>query len=495
MPSRDDQADATRAAILAAARETFASAGYHGITVGELAARAGVTTGALYHHFKNKKDVFRAVVEQVMTDLMSAVEPADDLPPLDALKAALSIVLDRARTVDVRIAFIEAPTVLGLEQWREIEKTYSTEALKDLLAALVESGTIARRSIPVLAAVLRGAINEATMVVAETPDSDEIRREAGELLEEILDGARSMTIRRESLLILLMLAGCGPCRTKPGRVVLNEIAARHRDGRDWVELENDGETDAILEGFLTDDRANKKKWPIKRRTLHQNDRFVVHVRLRPAGAYLAYVGLDGVVRDEVRRVPSLPKSLSYGRAGRRWFAMKPTPGAPNNRRARVVHDTYTPTTTTPRPDQEADVEIDLDHATVAVEPPELTADDLRIGPSARWPFFYKETVDCRFVYRYTPGSRSKFWCHRTTSDGSFFERRGHVVPNAVSVRDRLLIDGEGRALLDDRGRFAESDRLKVKYFDGEPEDLEVHTEVAATRILWPSASSPTASTS
>ncbi len=189
---RDDNADATREAILEVARAAFAADGYHAAKVGEIARRARVTTGALYHHFGSKKDLFRAVVHLVMTDLMSVTTaaPDPDADPLDLLKHVLSAVLDRARTVDVRIAFIEAPTVLGLEGWREIEKSYSTEALQHLLAALIAQGTIRERPVSVLAAVLRGAINEAAMVVAEDPESDEVRREAGELLNAILDGLR-----------------------------------------------------------------------------------------------------------------------------------------------------------------------------------------------------------------------------------------------------------------------------------------------------------------
>ena len=110
--------------------------------------------------------------------------------PWLALKAAIDAVLDRARTVDVRIAFVEAPTVLGLEAWREIEKSYSTSMLQDVLRELMVRGAIQPRSVDVLAAVLRGAINEAAMVVAESPRSDQVRREAGELLDALLEGLR-----------------------------------------------------------------------------------------------------------------------------------------------------------------------------------------------------------------------------------------------------------------------------------------------------------------
>ncbi len=190
---RHDHSEATRVAIIDAARALFASDGYHATTVGAIAGEARCTSGALYHHFGGKKELFRAVVELVMTDLMSAAGASlgEARDPWQALKAAIDAVLDRARTVDVRIAFIEAPTVLGLEGWREIEKAHSTSLLQDVLRALIASGTIVKRPVPMLAAVLRGAINEAAMVVAESPHSDAVRRETGALLDALLEGLRA----------------------------------------------------------------------------------------------------------------------------------------------------------------------------------------------------------------------------------------------------------------------------------------------------------------
>jgi AcrR family transcriptional regulator len=189
---RDENTEATRRAILSAARSLFAKQGYASTKIGSIASKARCTSGALYHHFGGKKEVFRSVVDRVMTDLMSAAAEAlaREEDPWLALKAGIDAILDRARTVDVRIAFVEAPTVLGLEAWREIEKAHSTAMLQDVLVALIETGVIHRRPIEVLAAVLRGAINEAAMVVAESPQSDAVRRETGALLDALLEGLR-----------------------------------------------------------------------------------------------------------------------------------------------------------------------------------------------------------------------------------------------------------------------------------------------------------------
>ena len=64
-PSKAEQADATRTALLAAARELFTDRGYAATSTTEIVARAGVTRGALYHHFPAKHDLFRAVFDDV----------------------------------------------------------------------------------------------------------------------------------------------------------------------------------------------------------------------------------------------------------------------------------------------------------------------------------------------------------------------------------------------------------------------------------------------
>jgi len=190
---REESSEATRLAILAEARSLFARDGYESTSVEAIASNARCTTGALYHHFGGKKELFRAVVDLVMTDLMSAAGALlmQETDPWKALRTAIGAVLDRSQSIDVRIAFIEAPAVLGLDGWREIEKPHSTKVLQDVLKALIASGTITPRPLPVLVAVLRGAINEAAMVVAENPTSAAVRKETGELIDALLEGLKA----------------------------------------------------------------------------------------------------------------------------------------------------------------------------------------------------------------------------------------------------------------------------------------------------------------
>src|SRR5918997_2783844 len=74
-PGRRSQAErraATRRALLDAARELFAERGYHGAAAEEIVRRAGVTRGAMYHHFGDKRGLFRAVVEEIETEVDEA---------------------------------------------------------------------------------------------------------------------------------------------------------------------------------------------------------------------------------------------------------------------------------------------------------------------------------------------------------------------------------------------------------------------------------------
>src|SRR5919204_3047146 len=139
------QAEATRAALLAAARELFAQRGYGAVGTGEIVQRAGVTRGALYHHFSGKEDLFRAVYEELERELVEriATEAAAAGDPLAALRAGADVFLDACQDPAVsRIALVDAPSVLGWEQWREIGVRYGFGLGEGVLREAMEAGAI-----------------------------------------------------------------------------------------------------------------------------------------------------------------------------------------------------------------------------------------------------------------------------------------------------------------------------------------------------------------
>src|SRR5262245_61399370 len=121
--AQTEQAAATRAALLAAARRLFSEKGFHATSTPEVVAAAGVTRGALYHHFENKEGLFRAVFEAVEADLMAreAARPSAGGDTWDRFRSAFEFFLEAsAQDLEVqRIILIDGPAVLGWATWRE----------------------------------------------------------------------------------------------------------------------------------------------------------------------------------------------------------------------------------------------------------------------------------------------------------------------------------------------------------------------------------------
>src|SRR5262245_65846481 len=115
---RDQHSAATRAALVRVARRLFAEYGYAGTATEDVVRRAGVTRGALYHHFRDKRDLFAAVVEQVEQDVLERVAEAalSERDAWEAQRAAIGAYLDVCLEPAVqRIVLVDAPSVLGVQ--------------------------------------------------------------------------------------------------------------------------------------------------------------------------------------------------------------------------------------------------------------------------------------------------------------------------------------------------------------------------------------------
>jgi AcrR family transcriptional regulator len=188
-----EQAEATRAALLAAARELFAQRGYGAVGTEEIVHQAGVTRGALYHHFSGKEDLFRAVYEDLERELMEQIagEAASAGDPVAALHAGARAFLDACADPAVaRLALVDAPSVLGWQEWREIGLRYGFGLVEGVLAEAMNAGAIERQPVRPLAHLVLGAIDEAGMVVARADDGGETRREVGEAVDRFLEHLR-----------------------------------------------------------------------------------------------------------------------------------------------------------------------------------------------------------------------------------------------------------------------------------------------------------------
>jgi len=188
-----EQSEATRAALIEAARSLFAQRGFKAVSTEEIVQRARVTRGALYHHFRGKEDLFRAVFEQVEAELTEqiATQAMTTADPWEAMRAGAQAFLDACLDPAVQqITLLDAPSVLGWEQWREIGQRYGLGLVQASLQAAMDGGQLAPQPVRPLAHLLMGALDEAAMLVARADDVAATRKEVGETLERYLAGLK-----------------------------------------------------------------------------------------------------------------------------------------------------------------------------------------------------------------------------------------------------------------------------------------------------------------
>jgi AcrR family transcriptional regulator len=164
-------AAATRANIMAAARQMFAADGYSGAAARDIAAEAGVTVGALFHHFGSKAGLFRAVFEQCVGELneaaMASFRGAKSDDPLDAIVASFGVALGFAKKPDFhRIVTVDGPVVLGAEEWRAIDSRMGLQTVAGGVALLKAKGRILDFPTMPLAVLIMGAMNNAGFALA-----------------------------------------------------------------------------------------------------------------------------------------------------------------------------------------------------------------------------------------------------------------------------------------------------------------------------------------
>jgi len=136
MVTQLERSRGTRAALCEAGRELFTERGFAAVGVEEIITRAGVSRGALYHHFDGKTALFTTIVEDIEASVSAAAidRMAKVADPIDALLAGIRAVFDLCMDpVVLRLSFIEAPAVLGWSRWRELCERNSLGLLTDYL--------------------------------------------------------------------------------------------------------------------------------------------------------------------------------------------------------------------------------------------------------------------------------------------------------------------------------------------------------------------------
>lgn len=191
-----DRAQVTHRRLVSAARDVFSEVGFAAASMEEIAERAGVTRGPLYHYFDDKEDLFRTVYELVERDLAASIEeeiqrrgPASNA--LEAIKLGAQAFLDAGldRTIQ-RIAFLEAPYVLARGSHGGVSH-FGLALLRNGVKRAIDAGAIAKQPVEPLAHILRAAITEGAIYIARSDDQRKARREVGKAIDALAEGLRA----------------------------------------------------------------------------------------------------------------------------------------------------------------------------------------------------------------------------------------------------------------------------------------------------------------
>ncbi|SIS17509.1 TetR/AcrR family transcriptional regulator [Williamsia sterculiae] len=183
---------ATRAALIASGRKLFGTHGYADVGTQAVVADAGVTRGALYHQFGDKRGLFTAVFdaaeEQLVADVVARMAETGEADPLRLLKLGIRIFLEAFTDSTVNmIVLVDAPAVLGWKEWRARGEQYGFAMVEELLEAAVDSGAVAEQPLRPLAHIAVGALDEAALYVSGADDPVTARDDVTRALDRVVD--------------------------------------------------------------------------------------------------------------------------------------------------------------------------------------------------------------------------------------------------------------------------------------------------------------------
>ena len=186
---RAAQGRATRGQLIEVATGLFADHGYEGTSIEAVLTAAGVSRGALYHHFAGKEALFTAVLEalseRITAQLTEIISGCTD--PVNAVRTSALAWIDLAGDpVIQRIMLVDAPSVLGWEQWRAMDEGRTVGAMRAMLQAVSDTGRLPGELVGPFAHMILAALDEAALIVARAPDSRVAVAEERQAVEEFL---------------------------------------------------------------------------------------------------------------------------------------------------------------------------------------------------------------------------------------------------------------------------------------------------------------------
>ena len=165
------KAEATRTALISAARRLFAEKGYADTSTPEIVASAGVTRGALYHHFEDKMALFRAVVREEYRTVAAEIDASAGKSggsATDALRQGAYGYMNAMKDLGrVRILLRDGPAVLGQSELDAIDRTTSADTLRRGLAEAMRAGEIKTLPLEALTTQLSAVFDRVALAVSE----------------------------------------------------------------------------------------------------------------------------------------------------------------------------------------------------------------------------------------------------------------------------------------------------------------------------------------
>jgi AcrR family transcriptional regulator len=187
---RIQRGQATRAALISAARVLFGERGYEGTSIEAVLEGTGVARGALYHHFSTKEALFDAVLDSVVAEIAQGsaqAARAAGTDPVAQLRAGCGAWLQMALDPAIqRIALLDPPAVVGWTRWRELDERYVLRGLKVSLERIRPSSEV-----DVLAHMLLAAVSEAALLIARAPDPIAAKKASEQALDALIRGLAS----------------------------------------------------------------------------------------------------------------------------------------------------------------------------------------------------------------------------------------------------------------------------------------------------------------
>jgi AcrR family transcriptional regulator len=190
---REEYAEATRQALLSAARELFTKEGYQATNIEAIARAARVTRGAFYYYFEDKKALFDAVVVGLQVEAAQAIaaKARSVTPAWAQLRVGINAYLDAcSEPAYRRLVIQEAPAILGTARARAIDETYTLALLMASLHALRRAGELECPDVDLLSRMLGAMICEVALLLPDSASPDQLQENADALIGRVLSAFR-----------------------------------------------------------------------------------------------------------------------------------------------------------------------------------------------------------------------------------------------------------------------------------------------------------------